>query len=104
MAASGPSAQDSGQPIYEAARLCAKLFKQHLETPDIADKERLVVEDLRGRFDQWAAYVGAFATPKASLDARLGPHGDIKSMVLELLSMVRLNLYWGNHLYPYRRP
>jgi len=94
---------DSGQTIYESAQVCSQLFRHHMEKTDITDGERIVVDDLFGRFSQWAAYTGAFAMPKASLDARLGSHGDIRSSVLEVLFMIRLNMGWGALFYPLSR-
>ncbi|RSM04459.1 hypothetical protein CEP52_006828 [Fusarium oligoseptatum] len=58
----------------------------------ITEPRRDIAEELRGRFNLWAAYAGAFAAPKASLDARLVAHSDIKDMVLELLVMVQRNI------------
>ncbi|KAI1317244.1 hypothetical protein F5Y16DRAFT_392874 [Xylariaceae sp. FL0255] len=88
------AAHQSSQPIYDAAQLCTKHFQHHLETIDGAGNDYIVIEELWGRFNQWAAYVGAFAVPRASLDARLAPHGDIREMVLELLYMIQDNLIW----------
>jgi hypothetical protein len=45
----------------------------------------------------WAAFVGAFAAPKASLDARLQNHGAVREIVLDLLFMLQQNLQWGTH-------
>ena len=88
----------SKQPIYDAALLCSKYFEQHLEKTDSAghNSRNIVVEELWGQFSQWAAYIGAFAVPKASLDARLVRHSQIKDMVLELLYMIQDNLTWGS--------
>ncbi len=86
------------EPIYDAAQLCSAQFEHHLQTADSASEDYLAVEELRGRFSQWAAYVGVFAVPRASLDARLAPHEDIRDMVLELLFMIQDNLDWGNFL------
>jgi len=82
--------------IYDTARICSKLFEQNLETLDNGSAKFLLAEELHGRFNLWAAYIGAFAAPRASLDARLISHEDVKGMVLELLEMVQENLEWGN--------
>ena len=89
-------AHESSQPIYAAARLCSKRFENHLQTTDGTKEDYLAIEELRGRFNQWTAYVGAFALPRASLDARLSSNEEIRDMVLELLSMIQANLEWGN--------
>src|SRR5258707_1265597 len=48
----------SSQPIYDAAQLCLTHFEHHLETGGTGE-DYLAMEDLRGRFNQWVAYVGA---------------------------------------------
>jgi hypothetical protein len=96
MAALNPQAL-AQTSIYDAARSCSELFAFHAIKDGICETQTLRVEELHGLFDQWAAYAGAFAMPKASLDARLQDHQDIKSMVLELLSVVQLNLRWGKN-------
>lgn len=55
----------------------------------------LLAEELRGRFSLWAAYLGVYTAPRASLDARLDGHKKIRDMVLELVEMVQRNLQWG---------
>jgi hypothetical protein len=92
----GSVVHESNQPIYDIAQLCSKHFEHLLETADGTGEDYLAIEELRGRFNQWAAYVGAFAVPRASLDARLAPHEDIRDMVLELLYMIQSNLKWSN--------
>jgi hypothetical protein len=94
---------ESSQPIYGAAQRCSKHFQHHLETADGTGEDCLAIEELRGRFNQWAAYVGAFAVPRASLDARLSSHEDIRDMVLELLYMIQSNLKWGDFALYLRR-
>ena len=82
------------EPIYNAALRCAILFDDCIGT-ESKGPVSLAAEELRSRFNQWAAYIGAFAAPRASLDARLASHSSTKDMVLELLAMVRENLQWG---------
>lgn len=83
------------ETICNAAMDCSDLFQQWLESLEPASPEHEFAEELRGRFNLWAAYVGAFAAPKASLDARLVGHQDFKDMVIELLNMVKQNLKHG---------
>jgi hypothetical protein len=97
-----PQQQEEGmraskQPIYDAALLCSKYFEQHLKKTDSAghNSRHVAIEELWRRFSQWAAYIGAFAVPKASLDARLVHHSQVRDMVLELLYMIQDNLTWG---------
>ncbi|KAI8689760.1 hypothetical protein NCS56_00239800 [Fusarium sp. Ph1] len=54
-----------------------------------------LVGELRGEFKTWAAYIGAFAVPRASLDARLISHSDIRDMVLDLIMVLEQNLKWA---------
>ncbi|KAI9684270.1 MAG: hypothetical protein M1822_005743 [Bathelium mastoideum] len=92
----GSAIHESSHLIYDAAQLCSQHLQHQLETTNGAGEVCLAIEELRGRFNQWAAYVGAFAAPRASLDARLARNGDIRDMVLELLYMIQSNLKWGN--------
>ncbi len=89
---------DQDESIYSAAIACSKLFNnlclKSLETNELRCD---VAEELCGRFNLWAAYVGALASPKASLDARLVDHSDVKDMILELLAMVKRNILHGRH-------
>ncbi|KAK4443845.1 hypothetical protein QBC34DRAFT_198771 [Podospora aff. communis PSN243] len=86
----------STQPIYDAAIVCSKHFERQLETIDSTGDDYIAIEELWGRFNQWAAYIGAFAVPRASLDARLVRHSEIRDMVLELLFTIQENLLWVN--------
>ncbi|RMJ16654.1 hypothetical protein CDV36_003671 [Fusarium kuroshium] len=83
---------DLDESIYSAAVTCLDVFDLYLKSPGITEPRRDIAEELRGRFNLWAAYAGAFAAPKASLDARLVAHSDIRDMVLELLVMVQRNI------------
>jgi hypothetical protein len=79
--------------IFEAASSCSTLFAQCLSKSKLGQKER--VQDLRSRFDLWAAYTGAFAPAKTSLDDRLLFNQDVKLQVLKLLQMVQRNTQIG---------
>ena len=88
---------DGTQRIYDTAVICSNLFEQCVNSsivPSPKSKDDFATE-LRGRFNLWAAYVGAFAAPKASLDARLVAHGDIRDMVVDLLVMIQANMRHG---------
>ncbi|KAF9886797.1 hypothetical protein FE257_011044 [Aspergillus nanangensis] len=89
---------EASSPIYNSARLCSKFFEQRLTRAEIPAGDSLLLEELRGRFNLWAKYVGVFATPRASLDARLASYSEIKDMVVELLDMVQRNLQWDDDL------
>ncbi|RHZ72034.1 hypothetical protein CDV55_103853 [Aspergillus turcosus] len=85
--------QDKSITIYDAANVCVRAFEDLLSLLQEKDNDSFrMVDELRGRFNLWAAYVGAFAAPKASLDARLNLYPDVKHMVLELLDMVSRNI------------
>lgn len=84
--------QDKRITIYDAANVCVRAFEDLLSLQEKDNDSFRMVDELRGRFNLWAAYVGAFAAPKASLDARLNLYPDVKHMVLELLDMVSRNI------------
>lgn len=88
---------DLDQSIYAAAVACVKLFDLYLKSPRIVETSRDVAAELLGRFNLFAAYAGALAPPKASLDARLADHSDVRDMVLELLAMVQRNIIHGKN-------
>jgi hypothetical protein len=48
----GSVVHESSQPIYDATQLCSKHFEHHLETTDSTGEDYLVIEELRGRFNQ----------------------------------------------------
>ena len=88
---------DPDHSIYAVAVACSDLFDLYLKSPRTAETRRDVAAELLGRFNLWAAYVGAFALPKASLDARLADHDDVRDMVLELLAMIQRNITQGKN-------
>ncbi|KAI1478325.1 hypothetical protein F4774DRAFT_385510 [Daldinia eschscholtzii] len=88
---------DKAKPtIYDAAKRCEKGFEDRFKAIEGKEDEYPMVEELWGGFNQWAAYVGAFALEKASLDARLFSHDDYREMVLELLFIIQENLQWAS--------
>lgn len=88
---------ESSRPIYDAAQRCSKRFEEYLWPADGTKGDHfLEMQELRGQFNEWAAYLGTFARPRASLDARLAPHPEIRNRILELLSMMQDNFNWGN--------
>jgi hypothetical protein len=88
--------QDESPNIYNTARLCSELLERILESTDSGSQLFLPAEELRGRFHLWAAYLGVYAVPRASVDARLDGDRKTKNMLLELLQMVQRNLQWGD--------
>ncbi|KAK1237857.1 hypothetical protein MKX08_002436 [Trichoderma sp. CBMAI-0020] len=101
----GASAIDeSSESIYDAAQLCSKHFECQLWVAYCTMGGNYTeIRELRGRFNEWAAGVGAFAEPRVSLDARLSPHARIKDMVLEQLAMLRNNLRRVQRIFPFAR-
>lgn len=89
-------AQELLEPIYCDSLRCSQLFDEYLGKADLSKTLHPIAEELRSQFIRWAGYAGAFAVPKASLDAQLSPHEDIKNMFLESLNMLELNLKWGS--------
>jgi hypothetical protein len=79
--------------IFDVANLCSDLFTEYLAGPASTQKD--VTEELRSRFNLWAAYTGVFASLGTSLDDRLIFHEDVKRMVLKLLCMVQRNIQSG---------
>ncbi|KAK0659786.1 hypothetical protein QBC41DRAFT_262105 [Cercophora samala] len=84
-------------PIYDEARYCETLFRGLL--PDLAvdnvtveAKNYHVIREHHQRFQLWTAFVGVFADPEASLDARLRDHQDVQNLVLQLLQLLKSNL------------
>ncbi|RMJ18660.1 hypothetical protein CDV36_001592 [Fusarium kuroshium] len=87
--------QSSSEPIYHASRACLALFDEYMTDMSLSEQSLALVGELRGEFKTWAAYIGAFAVPRASLDARLVSHSDIRDMVLDLLMVLEQNLKWA---------
>ncbi|KAF5257316.1 hypothetical protein FOXYS1_12168 [Fusarium oxysporum] len=87
--------QNSLEPIYHASRKCLALFDDYITDTYLSEESLALVGELRGQFKTWAAYIGAFAVPRASLDARLASHDDIRNMVIDLLTMIERNLEWA---------
>jgi hypothetical protein len=86
------------EPIYAASRECSDVFEGYIASLRRSSQARELLLELRSLFRQWTAYVGAFAVPKASLDARLQNHDAVREIILDLLFMVQQNLQWGIHL------
>ncbi|RSM05459.1 hypothetical protein CEP52_006275 [Fusarium oligoseptatum] len=87
--------QPSSEPIYCASRNCLALFDEYIIDASLPTQSLALVGELRGQFKTWAAYIGAFAVPRASLDARLVSHDDIRDIVLDLLTVLEQNLKWA---------
>ncbi|KAH7073192.1 hypothetical protein FB567DRAFT_454282, partial [Paraphoma chrysanthemicola] len=87
--------KQASEPIYHATRTSLKLFEEVLLDLASHDKSCDFVEELTSRFRRWAAYVGALAVPRASLDCRLSGHRNLKEMVLDLIYMLQRNLQWA---------
>ncbi|RSM19380.1 hypothetical protein CDV31_001802 [Fusarium ambrosium] len=90
-----PPDQSSPEPIYHASRACLALFDEYMTDMSLSEQSLALVGELRGEFKTWAAYIGSFAVPRASLDARLVSHSDIRDMVLDLLMVLEQNLTWA---------
>jgi hypothetical protein len=93
-----PSASPDASSIFDLSSACSLLFDKYLQHPDTASKS--AVEDFQARFKLWTAYIGAFASPGASLDDRLRFHDEIKAMVMKLLEMLQRNLQIGPRARP----
>lgn len=71
------------------------LFERYVGNTDIPLARRQIAAELHGRFNVWAAYIGALAPLKSCLDARLDGNNDVRDMFLELLAMVQRNINLG---------
>jgi hypothetical protein len=80
------------ESIYEPACVRSYLFERHVSALSALEPDHAFARELWARFNLWAAYIGAFAPSKASLDARLVEQDDLKAMVTELLNMIQRNL------------
>lgn len=85
---------ESGEPIYELASECEKLFSEQISR--LKDEANLngvkVVGEYQQRFSAWAAFLGVFAVPEMCLDRRLQRHADIQDLALRLLDIMKRNL------------
>lgn len=85
---------ESGEPIYELASECEKLFAEQISR--LKDEANLngakVVGEYQQRFSAWAAFLGVFAIPEMCLDRRLQRHADIQDLALRLLDIMKRNL------------
>jgi hypothetical protein len=79
--------------LYNQATTCRESFRALLA--DGPAESRAVVEEQQARFNIWAANIGVFANPKASLDYRLSESPEILRMIGELLDLVYRNLERG---------
>jgi hypothetical protein len=80
------------QNIFQLARTCESLFLQYTDPGLKITENRTRAELQLQRFYVWASYLGVFASHAASLDKRLEYSDDIQNLVLQLLSLVRINL------------
>lgn len=83
----------SSETIYEHARACEAAFS--LITLDQKAPSYVVAETLRQRFEQWSSNMGVFAVMRFSLDARLAHSDSLRSMVLDLLELMKTGLDRG---------
>ncbi|KAL6823373.1 hypothetical protein V8C40DRAFT_247930 [Trichoderma camerunense] len=85
---------ESGEPIYELASKCEKLFSEQIsKLKDVANLNGAkVVGEYQQRFSAWAAFLGVFAVPEMCLDRRLRRHADIQDLALRLLDIMKRNL------------
>ena len=84
-------------PISLLARDCRELFMKWEKRLEEESRftELDFVADYYDRFEAWAAFLGVFSGPLASLDHRLRRHPSIQDMVMRLLDILRHNLFDG---------
>ncbi|KAK6334644.1 hypothetical protein TWF718_010098 [Orbilia javanica] len=91
---------DSQSSIASLTRECHQLFQAILTNIQQSD-EFEVVETQFGRLNIWASNIGAVADGNSSLDYRLRLSDDIKSMVVQLLEVLKGSLCrLGKYKYP----
>ncbi|KAF3206807.1 hypothetical protein TWF192_003017 [Orbilia oligospora] len=84
---------DTGNQISIASITleCHQLFKETLVNIQQSD-EYNIFETQYGRLNIWASNIGAAAKDKSSLDHRLRLSDDIKSMIVQLLEVLKGSL------------
>ena len=88
-------AEQEKQEILHLARVCERLFSKYADPQLPFSETRARAELQQQRFYVWASYLGVFAHPSASLDKRLEYSDEIRSLVIQLLSLIRRNLEFG---------
>ncbi|EGX50304.1 hypothetical protein AOL_s00076g68 [Orbilia oligospora ATCC 24927] len=78
-------------PIASITLECHQLFKETLANIQQSD-EHDIFETQYGRLNIWASNIGAVVKDKSSLDYRLRLSDDIKSMILQLLEVLKGSL------------
>ncbi|KAL2798680.1 hypothetical protein BJX66DRAFT_21618 [Aspergillus keveii] len=74
--------------IFDAATACRYIFRTAIATPRLMHQEW--AENRLADFNLWASSAGAFTTGKASLDYRLRENLDAHTILINLLSMLRI--------------
>lgn len=87
------SRMDIGTEIYDLSLVCDEYFLRI--TKNQAAPSYVVTEVLHQRFQQWASNMGVFAREQLSLDARLAYSESLRSIVLQLLQIVKISLGRG---------
>ncbi|PKK53047.1 hypothetical protein CI102_4119, partial [Trichoderma harzianum] len=93
---------ESGEPIYELASKCEKLFSEQISRlkAEANLNGAKVVGEYQQRFSAWAAFLGVFAVPEMCLDRRLQRHADIQDLALRLLDIMERNLTYPSSPQP----
>lgn len=86
--------EDATASIFDLGYRCEVLFSQTTSEPRLATAHSRL-EELHQRFSAWVSYLGALAPGHASLDHRLRFSTEVRSMVVELLLLLRRNLLTG---------
>jgi hypothetical protein len=79
-------------PIYSSAKKCSDAFDDlsaSLRNSTSADNDpelEVMINVQKERFMNWATYLGVFAPPNASLDARLRNTSSVVDLILDHLS------------------
>lgn len=80
--------------IFDLGYRCEAMFCQSTSDPRLAIAHSRL-EELHQRFSAWVSYLGVLAPGHASLDHRLRFSAEVRSMVVNLLLLLRRNLWTG---------
>jgi len=79
----------NSQTFVDSTNLCLEAFQKLLSSPVLGDE---TMQKPLARFNYWAANIGVFAPPRASLDVRLKNSTNYRRLLFQLLDVLERNL------------
>jgi hypothetical protein len=79
----------NSQTFVDSTNACLRTFQKLLSSPVLGDE---TIQKQLARFNYWAANMGVFAPPSASLDTRLKNTTNYRRLLLQLLDVLERNL------------